>query len=85
MSDENQITPITDDRKGRSTMRFMCVFSLFISIGFGGLTLWLASGSLLIAAEYAFIFAFAFLISAFGGKIGQKFFETNPDFLKRKL
>lgn len=78
MDENNTIGFFNEDKESRSMMRLMCFLSFFVAIGFAIAAVWLATNILFaLSAQYAMIFAFGFIGTAFGGKLFQKMMEKD--------
>ena len=67
---ENNVGLFTEDNGNPSFMRFGSFAALIASIGFGSVTIYMAS-------EQGVLITFGFLIAAFAPKAVQKFAEVN--------
>lgn len=84
MEDEQKIGFFQEDKDSLSMMRLMAFSSFWVGILFSVAAVVLAAFSLTMAAQYALIFAFGFVGTAFGGKLFQKFAENDNFFLFKK-
>lgn len=85
MNPEDEPCSAFEEQKGQtSMMRVLAFLSWVVGLGFAIGAVWLATNAAFaLAAQYAMIFAFGFLVSGVGGKAVQKFVELNPDLLKK--
>jgi hypothetical protein len=75
----DQKTGYLDEQPGqRSAMRLMCMQSWWAAFLLAAALPWVSASLGDQALDYYFMLAAGFLISAFGGKVGQKFLETKP-------
>jgi hypothetical protein len=78
MSDEKQTAFLEEKPGNKSAMRLLCVQSWWAAFVMATMLPWIASKMGPQALDYYFMLAAGFLLSAFGGKVGQKWLETKP-------